>query len=148
MEGEPGKGSILDLSLFLPSDLGYSRDCEQEEGGRGQKSNGIYTSLFFHSFMLRASQSPHPLYHWLTHPWDAPGTPEVWECQGILKYVTALRREHHQSKLMVRAAFWHHGPEYSRIFHHGGAAKIFSILAFLLTLLLVTEVPGFHHTQW
>ena len=68
MEGEPGKSSILDLCLFLPSDLGCCLDCEEEEGGRGQKGNGLYTSLFFQLFMLRASQSPHPLYHWLTHP--------------------------------------------------------------------------------
>lgn len=72
MEAEPGKGLILDLCLFLPSDLGYSLDCEEEEGGRGQM--GIYTSPFFHSFMLRASESPYPLYCWRTHPWDAPGT--------------------------------------------------------------------------
>lgn len=70
-----GKGSTLDLCLFLPSDLGYSLDCEEEKGGRGQMGNGTYTSLFFHSFLLRASQSPHPLYRWLSHPWDAPGTP-------------------------------------------------------------------------
>lgn len=52
------------------------------------------------------------------------GLQAVWEGQGVLKYMTVLRREDHQSKLIVRAAFWHHGPEYSRIFHHGGAAKI------------------------
>lgn len=75
MERELGKGSILDLCLFLPSDLGYSLDCEEEEGGRGQVGNGIYTSLFFHPFMLRTSQSPHPLHRWLTHACGAPETP-------------------------------------------------------------------------
>lgn len=40
-----------------------------------QMGNGTYTSLFFHSFMLKASQSPHSPCHWLIQPWDAPGTP-------------------------------------------------------------------------
>lgn len=40
--------------------------------------------------------------------------------------MTVLRREYHVSELMVCAAFWHHGPEYRKIFHHGGAAKIFA----------------------
>lgn len=42
---------------------------------KGTDTNGPYVSFFFHSFMLRWSQPPHALHCWLTHLWDAPGTP-------------------------------------------------------------------------
>ena len=56
MGGELGKGSTLDLCLFLRSDLGYSLDCKEEVGGRGQIGNGIYTPFFCRLFMLKARQ--------------------------------------------------------------------------------------------
>lgn len=95
--------ACLHLCLSLPLGLGCSLVCKRQ-------------------FM--EMESAHPLYHLLPIPGMLLGLQAVWDGQGILIYMTVLRREYHQSKLMVCAAFWHQGPKYSRIFHHRGAAKI------------------------